>query len=234
MKRLALTLTFLVIFACVEPPPPCGENEFRDADGVCQCLDGYERDAEGVCVEIPPPPPPSPSPEDYYMLSHAGTYVEDAVNCKEHSGMVMDVCQSLCPWACWRDPEHVAIHCPWGCLDGSDPLFDLTADEMLRFSQVAQELHDAGKRWMRRLPRVNRRADPSHPEYDPRFEKRSDVRKTVYPDGRVPEFKLWQEAHAAHRSQAYAFRYAAQSDPIREICAYDSIRGWCECRNKYQ
>jgi hypothetical protein len=147
--------------------------------------------------------------------------------------MVEDICVDLCPSECWRDPQYVAVHCPWGCLDGSDPLFDFTADEMFKFGELGLELHDAGKHWMERLPKMNRRGDPTHPDYDVRFEKRSDVRKTNYPDGRVPPFKIWQEAFAVHRAQAYVFRDIAQTDPVRDICGYDSTRGWCQCRNKY-
>lgn len=216
---------------CVEiPPPPCGENEYRDADGICQCLDGYVRDDEGKCIDEPST---DSRPEDYYTLTRAGTF--DAENpdvCSNHTGMVEEICVDLCPWACWRDPEWVATYCSWGCSDGEDPVFDLTAEDMLAFSKRGLELNRQGEKWMAKLPTMNRRGDPSHPEYNPRFEGRSEVRKNPYPNGEDPAYKKWRAEFDAHLAKANEMRDAAQARPIRENCAYDSIKGWCQCENK--
>jgi hypothetical protein len=187
----------------------------------------------------PPPPEPGPEPKDYYHLNRAGTYDAEWYNCGTHTGMVFEICQKLCPWKCWRDPQYVSQYCPWGCADGIDPLFDLTAAEMFAFGETGLELHEAALRWMTKLPEENRRCDPASPIYDPRFLNddgkctRSNVRKTAYPDGSLPAFKKWEAAHAEHSAQASTFRHVAQNDPIREIYAYDTIKGWCQRRNKH-
>ena len=72
MKQLLCFAVLLAVFSCngnSPPPPPleCGENE------SCQCIEGYERNDEGVCVEIPPPPPPR---QTQYGLRFAGSGVK--------------------------------------------------------------------------------------------------------------------------------------------------------------
>jgi len=174
-----------------------------------------------------PPAPSDPQPSDYYTLERAGTYVPGAVHCREHTGMVRTICEDLCPWACWRDPAYVVNNCPWSCADGSDPMFDLTELQMHRFASRGLDLNAAGDNWMRKLPVVNRRCAS-----DSRFCGRSEVRKADYPPGISPAYKQWRSAFEAHKTEAYRMRDTAQADPISETCAYDSVAGWCQCRNK--
>jgi hypothetical protein len=224
---------------------------FDPIDG-CKCEPGFIWDStkEQCGKEPDPPPPPKADPKDYYTLTRAGTYKEDAKHCDEHTGMVQEICWDLCPWACWRDPEYVAMYCGWGCADGSDPMFPLNQAEMEEFAETGLALNQEGERWMQRLPKVNRRCNEDHPEHDPAFCGRSGVRKNDYVEsviefvdrggneqtrtvpGRKPPFKIWREKFTAHSDKANVFRDLAQADPVRSVCAYDSIKGWCQCRNK--
>lgn len=83
---LILMLFALHFLACNgEPPPPpppeCGENEVLDDDGkTCVCIDGYERNDEGDCVEIPPPPPPPPTCAER-CEPYQGALVNDECRC---------------------------------------------------------------------------------------------------------------------------------------------------------
>ena len=120
MKQLVTFLVALFILSCNGPPPPeCAENE------SCQCIDGYERDDEGVCVKIPipppPPPPPPVKPEDYITVARAG---ELGAKCVTSTGLLRELCfneQSL-SWNGVRHPDFALGHCcsklpgPWPSL----------------------------------------------------------------------------------------------------------------------
>jgi hypothetical protein len=168
-------------------------------------------------IPIPPPPPPGPEPKDYINLQRVDNLV------KQYSEFSIT-------WQCWRDPEYVARFCAWACAGGSDPIFPLTANEMLEFAMDGMTLNSKRNDFIEDLvmddgtPRVNRRCNPDHAQHRPEFCGRSEVRKTR-------EAQLGAEIEI-QIALAEELRAMAQQDPIREACPYDSIKGFCECRNE--
>lgn len=161
---------------------------------------------------IPPPPPIVPEPKDYVNLQRVERLIEQYTDYP-------------ITWQCWRDPLYVATHCSWACLDGDDPVFDMTVGDMIEFAGDGMLLDAKRESIILDLPKVNRRCNPDHPEHEPGFCGRSKVRKTR-------EAALHAEIEIAV-ALAEELREVAQQDPIREVCQFDSIRGHCECRNKH-
>ncbi len=167
----------------------------------------------------PPPPPPPPEPKDYISISRVPRLV------KEYREFPIT-------WECWRDPEYVATYCPWGCAGGKDPMFPLDAAEMLEYAMMGMALDAARIRFIDKLlmddgitPEPNRRCNPAHRQHRPEFCGRTNVRK-VYASQLRAEI-------AVNLELAAELRKMAQQDPVRQICGYDSIKGWCQCRNKH-
>lgn len=249
----------LVLSRCngVEPPPepqPCDEaremwpeceatggkwveypQRAVDPAHTCDCdcgPDAVFMEDRGCVPDEPPPtttvpptttttipePPPGPPPSDYVHIKRTPHIVEE-----------LEIQLQFATWAGWRDPEYVADHCAWGCADGADPLFDVTASEMAAFAETGRHLVVEGRDLQDDLPIENRRCDPNNPKYDPRFLDengkctRSNVRKV-----RMTDYRTRLDGHMAI---AVDMRDVAQGDPIRQTCAYDSIKGWCTCRN---
>jgi hypothetical protein len=173
----------------------------------------------------PPPPPPPPPPTTTIPEPPPMPQPKDYVNLLRVDRLVKEYHDFPVTHKCWRDPEYVAIYCPWACADGSDPVFPLTAEEMLAFSEYGRALHDACIDIAHDLPKVNRRCNPDHPQHQPGFCGRSEVRKT-----REAALRADIEINIA---LAQELRFIAQQDPVRQICEYDSIKGFCYCRNKY-
>jgi hypothetical protein len=161
---------------------------------------------------IPEPPPPDPQPKDYINLQRVDNLV------REYKAFPIT-------YQCWRDPEYVTVYCPWGCADGSDPMFPLSANDMLEFAMDGMTLDANRIRFIDALlmddgvtPEPNRRCNPDHAQHKPEFCGRSNVRKT-----REAALRAEIEVNLA---LAEEFREMAQQDPVREVCAYDSIKGW--------
>jgi hypothetical protein len=169
------------------------------------------------CQNAPPRPLSSPELNDYIALQRVDNLVDE---------------YAAFPIArrCWHDPEYVARYCPWACADGSDPVFPLSANEMLEFAMMGMALEAGRIRFIDALlmdngePKPNGRCDPEHAQYHPEFCGRSNVRK-------VKEAQLAAEIEI-NLALAEELRELAQKDGIRKVCEYDSIKGWCECRNE--
>jgi hypothetical protein len=114
----------------------------------------------------------------------------------------------------WRDEEHVAVHCAWAC----EEYFDKTPAEMAAFAETGRALGVRQGHFKDNLVKINKRCDQ-----DERFCDATEVAKV--------NWDPYAEKCRAHRTVANWHREVVRGDPL---CTdpYDSIKGWCECRNK--
>jgi hypothetical protein len=118
-------------------------------------------------------------------------------------------------WAGFNDPIHVVSNCPWGV----EPFFGVTPDEMLMFGELGFQLNTQGRGFEFRLPQVNERCNPGHPEYRQQWCKRSMVLRE--------RWQRYDRKLQRHISKAIDFRNAVKH--CRDtVGAFDSIKGWCE------
>ena len=92
----------------------------------------------------------------------------------------------------WRDPLSVAANCPWAC-DGSDgpPFFEMDCGELRAYGNLGQKLVEEGEGFIiPQLRKVNRRCKETHPQHDPRFCGRSEMRKS-----RLKEYRFRLDPH---------------------------------------
>lgn len=166
-----------------------------------------------VPVEPPPPSPEPPgrAPEDYFSLATIQNVVDD---------LTADLQTNA--WAGWRDTLYVAAFCSWALEPAPDALFALTHNEMQAFALLGMELDGEGVGFVSRLPAVNKRCAPAHPEHSQRFCGRSDVLRA-----RLSEFRARLEEHLASASE--------MRDGLRGQPGYgsefNSIKGFCSYAN---
>lgn len=203
MRTIAF-IVLLALTACNGPPPPppeCGENE------SCQCIEGYGRNDEGVCVQIPPPPPPPPvKPEDYITVIRAGELGERCVTSTE---LLRELCfnEQQLIWDGIRHPDYALGHC-CSKLPGPWPItvIDCVSPEVEVNRVVFSELHE----FMAKLQQVNRRCRPTHPDHAPAFCDHTNVNKLT--------FKVWR---------------ADRLEPSMDIAEHlRGIDGWCRQQGK--
>ena len=153
-------------------PPVCGENE------SCQCIDGYERDDNGDCIETEVPP--GPQPQDYITIKRAGNV---GIKCVLGSGLLKELCfdEQALIWDGIRNPKYALKRC---CdkLPGNWPITIevengvCTSPEVELNREVFTELQD----FMERLSQTNKRCVD-----DNEFCEHTNVRKSVFKDWRA-------------------------------------------------
>ena len=204
-----IIVAIVFVLSCNGPPPPppppeCGENE------SCQCIEGYERDNEGDCVEIPPPPPPPPvEPDDYITVARAGGLGE---KCVTSTGLLRELCfnEQQLIWDGVRHPDYALGHCcddlpgPWPITvsDCVSPEVEINREVYVELASV--EKNNPG--FMAKLQQVNKRCKPSHPEYKEEFCGRTNVNRHT--------FKAWREERL--------------SPAILLSEQLNGIKAWCE------
>lgn len=190
---------------CVECPecPSCPE-----CPEILECPANYtlvKSELQWECV----PPPVGPQPGDYVALEDVPAILRKLADSRPNIGYF------ACAFANWRDPAYVAVHCSWACGE----IFDYSPAEMVVFSMEGQLLVEEMQSLVADLPKANRRCANGNED----FCSVSKVRKA--------RLEAYKAAVRPHNFKASEWRDIAQRDPIRATCAYDSIRGWCECRN---
>lgn len=150
----------------------------------------------------------STDPSDYVSKSRAKRILEKMRDSR--SDIWLDA------WSGWRDEEYVAVRCAWGC----EEYFDKTPSEMEAFSVVGMKLLQRQAGFKSNLGKVNRLC----PE-DARFCEVTEVA--------TKSWDPYAEKCRAHRTVANWHREVAQQDPLAKECdPFDSIMGWCQCRDK--
>ena len=167
---------------------------------------------------LPPEPPPDvPDPKNYINLDR----VEGIINgtSTKDPGLLHGM-----TFGGWRDPLAVVAKCPWAC-DGSDgpPFFEMDCAELTAYGNLGQELVQEGEEFIiPQLRKVNRRCKETHPQHDPRFCGRSEMRKS-----RLQEYRSRLDPHKETmnwtRGKAGTCRDALIAAGGG---AYDSIAGW--------
>ena len=202
---------FVADEGCVDipPPPPC--------DGKI-CVDDCTLNEETCECECPQPPPDKVA-QDYLPLSRVGVCDED---CDNATKLCREVCVGRCPWECWRDPEYASVHCA-GMIQET---FGISNHDMAAFALEGQRLHAQAGAFMLRL-------DEENEKFDGRSVVLKKNWKKFWSDDIDPETGEEYGAFARHKSRAYEFRAMAQDDPNIASCEpFDSLRGWCTCRNQ--
>lgn len=249
MKRLLTIGILLVFFGCngsqpPDPPdpPPCDLDPATCESGkvdleACECIppepppppgceldpatcESGEVDEDSCeCVPVEPPDPDRPKPSDYVNMDR----VDDIINgtSSQNPGLLHGLA-----WAGWRDPLNVADNCP---NDVNYIGFD-SGMALRGFGDFGAELTREGEDFIiPQLRKVNRRCDASHPQHDPAFCGRSEMRKS-----RLKEYRGTEEAPRldAHMAKANEARQLAGRclQPLRSNggFSYDSIAGWCQ------
>jgi hypothetical protein len=183
-----------------------------------------------VCIPVPPepePPPPEPEPpggavpENYLTLTRA----QDIIDYQNSKWEGLELELRANHFAGYIDPAYVASNCGWSCR----PFFGTSAWIMTAFSETGAALEAEGERLMENLGRVNRRCVASHPEHDPRFCGRSEVRREVWNAFEAAfldhkdTWSAWRDAVSPDNCPALASQLNANGKPER----WDSQRGWC-------
>lgn len=173
-------------------------------------------------VTDPEPPPPEPppdglpkprQPEEYYPLDRVQEIRRELfINLQANA------------WQGWRDLIYVMEHCPWSLEPNAKAVFPITLDEMKAASVEGATLDREGFEFYNRLPLVNVRCNPAHPEHDVRFCGRSGVlRKRLF---------AFNERLRAHLELASSLRAALIGQP--GYGTYDSLKGWCQYMSRNQ
>jgi len=223
MNKLILTLAFcFAMFGCTTPiecpdceacPPviPC--------DGCCVecpdtlvCPEGYtlaKGDLAWACIEdeIEPPPHPPIEPAAYISTIRAQRIIYN-VEVESRSDIYLDI------WSSVRDNNVVANNCADIC---EDVLF-MSANELKALGREGEVLiNQWTRRWKPNLDSVN--ADC---EIDSRYCGKSNVRKDFW----TPYLEQLRERRALTNLN----RGLVYKDPLAN-CSFDTIAGWCSCRN---
>jgi hypothetical protein len=199
--------------SCCEPCPECPECPEIPPCESLECPEDYTLEKSELIWECKAPPA-GPDVSLYVKTKDVQDILKKIRDSRPHLGYFADA------YANWRDPKYVATHCTWA-LDGE--VFDISREEMLAFSEEGQTLVHEMEDIIEHLPIVNRRCDFSHPQHHIDFCQVSNVR--------ISRLEAYKSAVRPHNIKAYEWRGIAQRDPIREVCAYDGIRGWCQCVN---
>lgn len=205
MKYLLIILLTIPFLACNSTPcppcPPCPECPENEVS-ICVCKSGFERDASGNCVEIT-----SPQPEDYIALDRAENIIHN-VEVESRSEIYLSI------WSGVRDEEYAATNCGTAVAG----VFNMNSNQLFEMAAAGRDLIDQWEnRWKGNLSAVNRRCEENE-----RFCSRTNVRKEYW--------NPYEDQLKAHRAQANLNRENAQKDPLA-ACNFDSVAGWCQCRN---
>jgi hypothetical protein len=212
MKPIATLCTVLLLVIACNECPECPEcPDCPTCPETLTCPEGYTLKKSPLvweCIEDVEPPP------DLGLYVNIERARAVAVHLDSNDQRVYNV------FAGWRDPEYVLGHCPWSV--GVNAFFPMTRAEMEAFAAKGEELNGRVEDLIRDLPITNRRCNPNHAEHHPDFCEKSNVKKS-----RLDAFlSEWNP----HLEEATELRDIAQEDPIGQICEFDSIKGWCECR----
>ena len=213
-KRIAVLVFCTLLSACSDPqpqpeptpePPPVEEP-------------APEPEPE------PEPPPTGALPSDYVAIAFAN---DIHLNPDSGSGMTRKLSIS------WNqsvvDVRYVIENCTFALADGAEPLFHMTMPEAQSFAAFGEQLNARGRgHWTRQLSKQNRRAKPSHAEYNPAFETQTEAKK------RKGSLRLGDEGFSEYMEllndqlrQAQLLRDALSGQPGVGV-RYDSIQGWCQ------
>jgi hypothetical protein len=183
------------------------------------------------CNGSPPPPPPPPpttttsttttvperQPEDYITLSRGARIIHD-VDIESRSDIYLSIHSGV------RDEEYAASYCGSIVKD----VLGLSADELRAMATEGRALIVQWERkWRRNLSTINKRCETDErfcPPDNPKVWRSEVLKKNWTP---------YVERLRHHRAQANLNRVLAQLDPVREVCDYDALTGWCDCRNKH-
>ena len=224
MKHIVTVLT-IVIFTLLLSVTGCNDCPdcpvCPDCDSCCpvcpetlKCPDGYTLEKLPLVWECVKDQEPPPNLGLYVNIERARAL---AVHFDSNDQRVYNV------HAGWRDPEYVLNHCAWAV--GTNAFFPMTQVEMEDFVEEGFQLDALVRQLIMDLPITNKRCNPNHAQYHPDFCKKSNVRKA-----RLKAFLLeWNP----HLDKATELREVAQEDPVRQICEYDGIKKWCQCRNEH-
>ncbi len=108
-----------------------------------------------------------------------------------------------------RDLLYVADNCPEVCL----PWLVMTRDQVIDLALVGEGLQAQGITLYPSLLNEHRK-----------YSGRSTVRKA--------KWKAFNQELGEHEQKVEMLRHKAQRHPIRATCAYDSLKGWCQCLNR--
>jgi len=208
MKHLVLFLMLAFLGACKncpECPPP---EECPPCPDTLECPVGWDlqkSELKWECVE-PAPPPGDAQPADYVNLDRVPSIVHN-----------LEIELAYMIWQAHRDPLYVVGYCPW-VFEEQPTFFPFTLAEMEAWANSYPKLQSEAAYMVSNLPVVNKRCEEGNA-----FCGRSNVRKE-----RLNEFmNKWESAKFISND----LRVIAGTDPILATCPYDSIIGWCECRN---
>jgi hypothetical protein len=231
--RQTILLTLLAVaFGCngVAPtPPPCELTQEDCREGpfipdICECgvcAEGTLWNGEACEVVDLPPPPPGPPTTDYLTVGRAHNELQ--YQNSKWQGLQVELQANI--WRGARDPATVADKCPWA----TQPFFGKSTKQMWDFSDVGHALNEEGERLLKRLPLINRRCSESHPEHDPAFCGRSEVRREVWGD--------FKSALLEHREESSRMADAVQMALCPALAwqaSWDSIAGWCMAMLKFE
>jgi hypothetical protein len=137
------------------------------------------------------------------------------------------------------DPAYVAQHCSWA----TQQFFGVTEHEMAALSMLGLQLEEEallgppkGNDLLDKLGTVNRRCDRSHPEHDPAFCGRVEVRRDVWTgyeaiflDHKVT-WSTWRETVQPSNCPRLANQLNQAGTPER----WDTIQSWCRKMNLHE
>jgi hypothetical protein len=203
-------------WSCVEIDlgPSCGDlkGDFCSQQGTCP--EGYESlgvtyDCNPCCTE--PAPVMDADPKDYITLGKGARLIND-VEADSRTDLYHGI------WTNYRNPRDAALRC--GSL--IQPTFGISASQLLDLANDGLDnltkWNDRPKPpWREKLQRENRRA-AEHPE----FEGYTGVRKEYW--------QPFEDKLRAQKTEIDRLTAIAQGLPLRQICAYDNLAGWCGCK----
>jgi hypothetical protein len=127
----------------------------------------------------------------------------------ENLAKELETRQQYMIWGGVRDAQYAATHCDQITKD----ILGVTSNWLNEFADRGQELYKEADAYLGGL-------EVEHPEHP----GRSLVRKD--------NWKEFNRRYNQHLDTAGVLRLKAQADPIRQTYAYDSLKGWCQARNK--
>ena len=125
-------------------------------------------------------------------------------------------------WAGARDLIVVANMCSWALLPDPDALIPRTPGELMELAEVGVEYDREGRGFLHRLGQVNKRSEPTHPEYDLRYRGRTNVR--------LKSMSAFRSALREHMGDVHAVRAYLAGQP-GEGAQWDSAAEWCRLAN---
>ena len=192
---------------CPECPPV---EECPECPETLDCPVGFylvQEELKWECIEDSEPPP-GMQPSDYISLRRVPDIVNNLTNELQYLWFQAHV-----------DPLHVVTHCSWIFTEEPD-FFFMSRSQMENWALIYLGVKTEAEYMQANLPIVNTRCDTLGGEWC----EKSKVRKSRY----EPFNTTWSE----YKRDAQALRLQAITDPILNTCEYDSIKGWCTCRNK--